>query len=273
MLNSPFENKVLDQSFYRLFDDISSVMNKYTPKELSQPRSMDLIHNPDFLAFLDANLAITMILDFQTQGYFYISENIQEIWGHSREDFYNHGLKKTVTIFPLAQNEIIIHKIFPLMFDYFDKHSISGEASDLRVSYPSKVIRGDGTEGWYLHQMKVLETDENKKPILGLKIITDISDFKKDEVITMRIAKKDRNGIFKNIFSQSFSEANTLYNISEREREVLLLLDEGKSTLEIGTQLFISNHTVSTHRRNLLKKFEAKSTVDMLKKATAHGII
>ncbi|MBC7486269.1 MAG: helix-turn-helix transcriptional regulator [Cytophagaceae bacterium] len=172
----------------------------------------------------------------------------------------------------MAQNQIIIHKISPLMFDYFDRHALTGEASDLIVSYPSKVIRGDGTEGWYLHQMKVLQTDE-KKPILGLKIITDISDFKKDEIITIRIAKKDRNGIFENIFSQSFSEPNTLYNISEREREVLLLLDEGKSTLEIGTQLFISNHTVSTHRRNLLKKFEAKSTVDMLKKATAHGII
>ncbi|MBC7486270.1 MAG: hypothetical protein H7282_05930 [Cytophagaceae bacterium] len=77
----------MDQSFYRLFDDISSVMNRYTPKELSQPRLMELIHNPDFLAFLDANLAITMIFDFQTQGYFYISENIKETWGHSREDF------------------------------------------------------------------------------------------------------------------------------------------------------------------------------------------
>lgn len=48
------------------------------------------------------------------------------------------------------------------MFDYFDRHELTGEASDLRVSYPSKVIRGDGTEGWYLHQMKVLQTDEKK---------------------------------------------------------------------------------------------------------------
>jgi len=272
-LESPFQNEAQDKSFYRLFDEISSIMSAYTPKDLSQVKSLELIHNPQFLAFLDANVAISIILDFQTQGYFYISENIKEIWGHDREDFYNYGLKKTVSIFPMYQNEIIIHKIFPLMFEYFNKHSLTGEAVDLRVSYPTKVIRGDGSEGWYLHQIKVLHTDEQNKPILGLKVITDISDFKKDDIITMKIAKKDHNGIFKNIFSQSFSEENNNYTISEREKDVLLLLDEGKSSLEIGNLLFISSHTVNTHRRNLLRKFDAKSTVDMLKKASAHGII
>ncbi|MDB5273113.1 MAG: hypothetical protein JWO58_1480 [Chitinophagaceae bacterium] len=272
-IEKSFPNEVRDKSFYRLFDEITSIMSAYTPKDLTQVKSLELIHNPDFLAFLDANVAISIILDFQTQGYFYISDNIREIWGHSREDFYNYGLQKTMSIFPLYQNEIIIHKIFPLMFDYFNKHALTGEACDLRVSYPTKVIRGDGTEGWYLHQIKVLYTDDQNKPILGLKVITDINDFKKDDIITMKIAKKDHNGIFKNIFSQSFSQENNSYTVSEREKEVLLLLDEGKSSLEIGDQLFISSHTVNTHRRNLLRKFDAKSTVDMLKKALAYGII
>jgi DNA-binding CsgD family transcriptional regulator len=263
---------VTDQSLYRLFDDISSIMSNYAPKELVRPQTLDLIHNTDFIAFLDTHLAITMILDFQAQGYFYISENIKELWGYDRVEFYQHGLQKTITIFPVQQNEIIIHKIFPTMFEFFDQHALSGDAGDLRASYPTKVIRSDGSEGWYLHQIKVLHC-ENQKPLIALKIITDISDYKKDEGITLTISKKDSNGIFKNIFSKSFSEHTKNYSISGREKEILQLLDEGKSSIEISQLLFISNHTVKTHRKNLLKKFEATSTVDMLNKASVHGII
>ena len=270
-LKNPFQNETQDKSFYRLFDDISLIMSEYTSSQF-QEKSTGLLKNPKFLAYLDANPVVTMIMDFQSQGYFYISENMKEILGYDREDFYKYGLQKTLTVFPLDQSEIIVHKIFPRMFEYFDKHSATGDAMDLRITFPSKVIHADGTDGWYLHQVKILHTNEQHKPVVGLKIITDITDYKKDEVITLKISKKDESGVFKTIFTESFFGEN-MHSISEREKEILQLLDKGKSSQEISDILFISMHTVSTHRRNMIRKMEATSTIDLLKKAAVYGII
>ncbi len=134
-------------------------------------------------------------------------------------------------------------------------------------------MRADGTEGWYLHQMKVLHVDEHNKPQFGFKLISDISDFKKDEAIDFVVSKKNEQGIFKKIYSKTFVCEKKTFDISEREIQVLTLISEGKSSREIGEILFISEHTVYNHRKNMLKKLEVKSTSEIVKKAIAHGII
>ena len=55
--------------------------------------------------------------------------------------------------------------------------------------------------------------------------------------------------------------------ISGREYEVLELIGDGYSSKEIADILFISNHTVISHRKNLIEKFKAKNTAHLIKKA------
>ena len=55
--------------------------------------------------------------------------------------------------------------------------------------------------------------------------------------------------------------------ISNREKEVLQLIANGYSSKEIAHQLFISDHTVISHRKNLIEKFEVKNTAHLIKKA------
>ncbi|MBC7862819.1 MAG: helix-turn-helix transcriptional regulator [Bacteroidia bacterium] len=52
--------------------------------------------------------------------------------------------------------------------------------------------------------------------------------------------------------------------ISERELEVLRLLLQEKTTLEIAESLQISHHTVETYRKNLLKKTNTRSIVGLV---------
>lgn len=54
-------------------------------------------------------------------------------------------------------------------------------------------------------------------------------------------------------------------DLSARERDVLLLVLEGRSSEEIADALFISVNTVNTHRRNILRKTGAKSALDLYK--------
>ena len=60
---------------------------------------------------------------------------------------------------------------------------------------------------------------------------------------------------------------------SQREREVLHLLSEGKSSREIADALFITERTVESHRKNMLEKGDVKNTVELIAYAAAIGLI
>jgi DNA-binding CsgD family transcriptional regulator len=55
--------------------------------------------------------------------------------------------------------------------------------------------------------------------------------------------------------------------LTEREKEIVELIREGLSSQEVADRLFISFHTVVTHRRNIMKKLGVKNTVQMLIKS------
>ncbi len=61
--------------------------------------------------------------------------------------------------------------------------------------------------------------------------------------------------------------------LSEREKEVLESLFQGHSTKEIAVKLFISHHTVESHRKNLLHKLEARNSVHLIYLALQKGLL
>jgi DNA-binding NarL/FixJ family response regulator len=61
--------------------------------------------------------------------------------------------------------------------------------------------------------------------------------------------------------------------LTNREREVLKLIAEGKSNKEIAGALFVSVHTVERHRANIMRKLDLKKTADLVKYAIQKGYI
>jgi DNA-binding NarL/FixJ family response regulator len=62
-------------------------------------------------------------------------------------------------------------------------------------------------------------------------------------------------------------------SLSEREREVLQLVAEGRSSKDIAELLSISPATVETHRARVLQKLQLHNTVEVVRYATRRGII
>lgn len=58
---------------------------------------------------------------------------------------------------------------------------------------------------------------------------------------------------------------------SQREKEVLDLLGKGYSTKDIARELFITEKTVETHRKNMAGKAKVKNTVELVAFAAARG--
>ena len=61
--------------------------------------------------------------------------------------------------------------------------------------------------------------------------------------------------------------------ISNRELPVLKILISGASNKQIAKQLFISESTVITHRKNLLRKLRCKNCIELVYKALKLGYI
>lgn len=62
-------------------------------------------------------------------------------------------------------------------------------------------------------------------------------------------------------------------DLSSRELEVLELLGEGYTNLEISKKLFLSKRTVEGHRQNLIDKTKSKNTPALIKFAVLKGLI
>lgn len=61
-------------------------------------------------------------------------------------------------------------------------------------------------------------------------------------------------------------------NLSEREREVLTLIAQGKTTREIAASLYISPHTVQTHRDHIMEKLDLHRKAELIKYAIRTGL-
>lgn len=61
--------------------------------------------------------------------------------------------------------------------------------------------------------------------------------------------------------------------LSPREKDVITLLADGKSSRQISDILFLSPHTVNTHRKNISRKLDINSFAELFKFANAFDLV
>ncbi|UCA59581.1 response regulator transcription factor [Chryseobacterium rhizoplanae] len=61
--------------------------------------------------------------------------------------------------------------------------------------------------------------------------------------------------------------------LTKREKQILHLVAQGKTSNMIAEELFLSPLTVDTHRKNLLQKFQAKNSTELVNQAIEYNLI
>ena len=128
------------------------------------------------------------------------------------------------------------------------------EIKNLKDKLPKHIgLILDGNRRW----ARKNNLDINAGHKAGYKTITNIllSSYLSDEDIDVK------------------EKENRQRNLSAREMEVFKLFAEGFSNREIADKLFISVRTVETHKNNIMKKINLKTTVDLVKFAIKNNII
>lgn len=61
--------------------------------------------------------------------------------------------------------------------------------------------------------------------------------------------------------------------LSDRENEIITLIAEGLTNIQIAEQLFLSSHTVNTHRKNIMAKLGVKNTAGVVMYAVKTNLV
>ena len=163
-----------------------------------------------------------------------------------------------------AVNEIQSKVTNPAMED----PAIEIDAVASHIIFPFK--RNKAGYFQFLQKVIVVEKDKTGQPLLYLHIGYDISHLVKPFVGLILQSAKGKLFWRYNVKEKSPVLVNLL---SPQEKTILKLLSEGKSSKEIGHLLFVSSHTVDTHRRNLLRKTYCINTTALIVFVKMTGLI
>ena len=133
------------------------------------------------------------------------------------------------------------------------------------VSFFQQVRRSPQDDwAWYLSAIKICGRDEDGNPLFTLTIALPI--YAQHHMA----AKAERLLAENNFLRQHHRLFNTL---TKREKEILKLMALGHSSAMIAHQLFLSEKTANTHRRNIKRKLKIETSYDITRFAQAFDLI
>lgn len=81
------------------------------------------------------------------------------------------------------------------------------------------------------------------------------------------------DAVLHSIMKQKPISYKTTVNLTSRELEILKLISQGLTNLQIANELSISKRTVDTHRQNLLEKLDLHNTASLVRYALEHNLV
>ncbi len=91
---------------------------------------------------------------------------------------------------------------------------------------------------------------------------------------TLQAKVKEMVQSIDNIRSQLYTiHRHIALTVTKRERQILDQISKGHTTDKIAQTLFISHHTVLSHRKNLMQKMDAPNAASLVRKGFEFGLL
>jgi len=216
---------------------------------------------------------------FQVGDNFYLVFNLVRI----EIDMVSNEVQNVLGCQPSEFNiEYLLNNIHPDDHPWFLNHE--NKARDFLTALPVdkltkykmrhdfRVRKADGSYIRILSQAMVFEHDENGVIMRTLVAFTDITHLKPEGKPTLSFIGLDGEPSYVDVDVKEVFAVSKDF-LSKREKQILLLIIEGKLSKEISQILHISKQTVDSHRNNMLAKNKLKNTSELIAKAIKQGWI
>lgn len=145
---------------------------------------------------------------------------------------------------------------------------------NLKVSYCFRMRVADGTYQLFHHQSLQSLIDSDNRILKSINIHTNIHHISPINHYIVTITGIGGLDFFVQInLDTKPNLINQPHHLTKRELEILRLIANGCSAMDIANNFFISVHTVKTHKRNILRKTETKNSTELVKKCIEWGLL
>ena len=214
---------------------------------------------------------------FQVGDYYYYIFNVKE----TAFDFMSNEIKTVLGYEPGEVDvPLFLSKIHPedqpwfLNFENkltaFFATLTHEQIPNYKVRYDYRIQKKNGDYIRILQQVVTIETGKDNGIIRTLGMHTDITHIKQEGIPVLSFIGLNGEPSYLNVDVQKVFSLNGPM-LTEREKEILNLLIEGKTSMEIGRQLFIAKTTVDTHRKNILQKTNCSNTAALISATVKKG--
>jgi DNA-binding CsgD family transcriptional regulator len=248
-----------------LYKEASGIWNKAASRSKFDRFNFDAEFQKKLLNLFHVGAFYYSIFNYSQNDFEFVSPEVTDVLGYAPSAYCIPLLLDTThpdDIACLLNNEnSAIDFLTALPVNKLMKYKIR---SDYRFR------KSDGSYVRLLQQGLVLEHDEKGGILRTLIIHTDITGIKQEGKPVLCFIGLEGEPSYINV------DVKKIFTISQdiltaREKQVLLLLIEGKLSKEIGAILQISKETVDRHRKNMLAKTQLNNTGELIAKAITQG--
>lgn len=212
---------------------------------------------------------VPYLLDLTTLSYPFMCNSADKILGIPASVLMKKGIKAYVENIHPEDVDIMHYKVIP-DFQRIRYSRPYKQVKKLRFTFDYRFKAANNKYIHCLEQVVIVEADKDKNPLLNFGIVTDISEYKKDNTIIGTVSILNKSNEYETIYSRYYNSNNSLI-YTKREMDIIRLLAKGLSSKAIATKFNISSHTVDKHRRNMLKKANMKNTQELVHDALKEG--
>lgn len=249
------------QLYNEVFSTHVNLINDTVKKHIERLKEID--------AVLPPSTTFLILTNASSSSYEYISQNFEYVTGYSRKLLYEKGIPCFLSLVHADDIHIWLQVLKELM-DFCTTEIKEEHRKRMNFQYNYRIRIANDRYINILENQIPLQLDRTGKPIIGLGHFTA---FGNGDFHPIRASAKilNDNDMYETIFCKNYSGQLLIDCLSNRERDVLRMLALNKTSKQIAGNLFLSEHTVDTHRRNIIKKLNISSTSEILAYCRING--
>jgi DNA-binding CsgD family transcriptional regulator len=150
-----------------------------------------------------------------------------------------------------------------------EKEIFQAQKGSVLASYSLRMLNPAGIYNNLFVQDYIFYSPIPYKAVFMIQVVTNISQYKMKKNSFHHYVGND-------LFLFKFPDETLLkitHTFSDRELEIIKLIESGLSSKEIADKLFLSVHTVNTHRSNILQKSGKSRISDLIYELNEKGVL
>lgn len=224
-------------------------------------------HRPYIELLASVNNSSVYVAEYRT-GYWFLSDNIR-IFGYETDQLNAPDISPVFLESRVHPDDFVVMEATQSkLLDFIQSFPIE-QRKDYKHIYELRARNAEGIYTRFIVQQQILELDEDGQPWLLFGIIDLSPDTSSMEQVKVRVINYKTG----EVIPFSIVEPEHGIKLSEREREILMLVRQGMQSKEISNKLFLSIHTVNKHRQNIMQKMNTNNVLEAIEYARRLGLL